>query len=359
MNNYSVTFSISGYYFQILTHDERLLEKQVHHIRKFCITSPVENVPNKVDIVKIEYLENLELFKNERNKFFKNKIRIVQSFEGIFHLKYEEKGKEYFCQLGNEWILVKKSKNSYVVLGNGVNETTKYVFRIIREMVVRKQEEQGKIFMHATGIVYKDIGLAILGNKKSGKTTFFTKILEKHNASIISNDRVFFYKSGKGFYMDYFPIPVVYRAGTVINSEPLKEFIIEQKKYSLSKDFMKGEEGLPVALTDLPQIFRGIELKEKHSLDVIIFTRFHLEWEKEYIVKTLSYLETVQSLMEVCFTPIDYESKRKEWLYYRQISEYEMEEIAFQLIEEISKNIRAIYVEFGKNVDINDVLKKL
>ena len=34
MNNYSVTFSICGYYFKIVTHEERLMEAQKRHIRK-------------------------------------------------------------------------------------------------------------------------------------------------------------------------------------------------------------------------------------------------------------------------------------------------------------------------------------
>ena len=44
MNNYSVIFSILGYYFKIITHDKRLLEEQVKHIKKFCITNPVPNM---------------------------------------------------------------------------------------------------------------------------------------------------------------------------------------------------------------------------------------------------------------------------------------------------------------------------
>lgn len=99
MNNYSVTFSILGYYFIIITHKKQLLDEQVRHIKKFCITDPTkETIPRNADITTLKYIEDSELFQTVRKKFDNYKTEIVKSFEGIFHLKFIEGRREYFCQ---------------------------------------------------------------------------------------------------------------------------------------------------------------------------------------------------------------------------------------------------------------------
>ena len=83
MNNYSVIFSILGYYFKIITHDERLLKEQVKHIKKFCITNPVANI-NISNCTTLEYIENADMFANVRKNFDVYPTETIKSFEGIF-----------------------------------------------------------------------------------------------------------------------------------------------------------------------------------------------------------------------------------------------------------------------------------
>lgn len=329
MNNYSVTFSILGYYFQIITHEFRLCREQVKHIKKFCTTKVQKATKETKITATIEYIEDEKHFNQIRKEFEKHDTKIVQSFEGTFFLKYADAWKEYFCQLKDEWILIKNNNQSYVVIGNGVNKTTKYPFRLIREIILRKQEEAGKIFMHATSMVVNGKGIAVLGNKKSGKTTFFTKTLEKHEAEIISDDRVFFYKDGSEFKMEYFPVSVVYQDGTVFS------------------------------LADLPNIFEGISLRERARIDALVFVKFHPKWDREFDCKSLDMVETIPLLMDTCFTPIDYESKRKEWVYFRKVSGDVLCDNASNLIVEMSRGIKAYFVEFGKNADVDQILREI
>ena len=361
MNNYSVTFSICGYYFKIVAYDERLMKKQKRHIEKFCI----KEVENDVEIntenitATIEYIENYNAFCLFKESFNTYNTEIVQSFEGIFHLKYTENKKEYFYQIGNEWILIKNNDKFYTVIGDGIKETTKYPFRIVREIFVRKQEEAGKIFMHGTALKIDRKGIAILGNKQSGKTTFFTKIIEQNSAEILSNDRIFFYKDGTKVNMDYFPIPVVYRKGTIVNSRKLNKYVIEENHYCEEKEFGNIDTGLTVPLTDMPAIFDGVTLKETANVNLILFTKINLNWNKEYEIHRLTELEAVTSMLDTCFTPIDYESKRKEWIYFRKSCYCNLAKKANFLIRDIA-NVSIVYkIEYGKNVDINNVLSDI
>ena len=356
MNNYSVTFSILGYYFKIITHNERLLDEQKKHIKKFCIAEQEETNVRRKTTATIQYVEDMSFFRMLRKKFDTRKTEIVQSFEGIFHLKYEEDGRQYFCQLGNEWILIKNDDESYVVVGDGATKTTKYPFRLVREIVVRKQEEAGKLFMHATGMVVDGKGIAILGNKQSGKTTFFTKVLDAHDAEVISNDRVFFYRNNSVFKMDYFPIPVVYRFGTVANSKGLNKHILEADYCSENDGFWNSDDALPLPLTDLPMMFDGVFLRETGNLNLLLFTKFHIDWNEEYICKKLTPLEVIPQLMETCFTPIDYESKRKEWAYFRKVPTTELEFNANAVITDIASNVDSYFIEFGKKANVTKIL---
>ena len=361
MNNYSVTFSICGYYFKIVTHEKRLMEAQKRHIRKFCIKEVEDNAEINTENITatIEYIENYNAFYSFKEVFNTYNTEIVQSFEGIFHLKYTENKKEYFCQIGDEWILIKNNDKSYVVIGNGIEDTTKYPFRIVREIFVRKQEEIGKIFMHGTALEIDGKGIAILGNKQSGKTTFFTKIIEQNCAEILSNDRIFFYKDGKKFNMDYFPIPVVYRKGTIVNSRKLSKYVIEEKHYREEKEFGNIYTGLTVPLTDMPSIFDGVTLKETTNVDLILFTKINLNWDKKYEIHRLTEMETVTSMLDTCFTPIDYESKRKEWIYFRKSCYCNLAKKANSLIRDIANVSIAYKIEYGKSVDINSVLNDI
>ena len=69
--------------------------------------------------------------------------------------------------------------------------------------------------------------------------------------------------------------------------------------------------------------------------------------------------EAKKLLDAVCFTPIDYESDRVEWIYFRKTSFEDLSKNANQLTADLSTKVKIIWVEFGKNADINRILKQL
>ena len=54
-----------------------------------------------------------------------------------------------------------------------------------------------------------------------------------------------------------------------------------------------------------------------------------------------------------------YESNRVEWAYFRKTPFERLCKNADRLTTEISKKVKIIWVEFGRNVDINQFLEQL
>ena len=55
-------------------------------------------------------------------------------------------------------------------------------------------------------------------------------------------------------------------------------------------------------------------------------------------------------MKETCFTPIDYESFRKPWIYPRKKSDFEIKKDASLTIEKIICSTPIYTVKFGKNI---------
>lgn len=348
MNNYYVYYEILSYNFCIITHDLILLNKQIEHISKFCITPPIFN--KLENTINIEYIENKPLFNSLLNEFNTNAYEVLNTFEHERHYKLAINGSIYFLQPPNKYIVKKTNNYNFTVIGDGEKETIKYVFRIIREILVRFQENNSKFFFHATSLKINDKGISILGNSGSGKTTLFSSLLF-NECKILSNDRTFFYNNNGRFMMDYFPIPVVYKIGTVKNNESLNNYILKDNHYSLPNNFYLGKRSYPVPLTDIPKIFKKVSLIESTNLDILIFSKFILTKSNYIAIKELTPEDSLKLLKSVCFTPVDTESLRSEWIYTRNKTDLELYEDANKFLNALVISTKIFYLEFGREVN--------
>ena len=352
-----VSYSILGYIFTIVTNSPKLLTNQISHIAQFSYSKPMKPTSTSISI-EIEYIEDAKLFSELREKILNAKInQIILTFEKEYHLRATLDSNVCFMQLPDKYIVVKRTERSFVVIGDGIKDTTKYVFRLIREILVRLQENQNKIFMHATSLISNNYGIAVLGNAGSGKTTYFSKLLSVGHSSIISNDRTFFYFDEKPM-MDYFPIPIVYKVGAVSHNTNLQHHIIESGRYSLPEAFMQGKSSYPIPLTDVPGFFDDTNYCETSNLDLIIFSKIDFDNPHCFEARFLSNNEAIQLMTETCFTPIDRESLRSVWIYPRLKSDAELKVDADNLIKKIVMTVPVVYVCFGKDIEPYELYDK-
>ena len=103
-----------------------------------------------------------------------------------------------------------------MIVKNPEMDTHEFPFRIVREVLVRKMEDKGYIFTHATGFNVGGRGYCVIASSGGGKTTLMTKMLENSkNSKVLSNDRIFLKEENGFLKMRAFPIPIVYAMGKI------------------------------------------------------------------------------------------------------------------------------------------------
>lgn len=357
---YSYSLYFPNVEFKIQTNDKDIYIKQLKHILEFYI--PYEG--KKTKVINMEYIEDVNLFNKIIKEAKSQKSKSYQTFTNQVHKEYQgNDGEKYYIIDNQEYVCVKENDNSYKIITNGKEEGVKWLFRVIREILVRVNEENNGLYMHSTALNIDNSGIMILGNSGSGKTTLATKLLESNeDINFLSNDRVFMYAQDK-IKMEYFPIPIVYAMGTVKHCDALDRYfkntrILESrvgKKYEKSSDEVKVD----VPLTDISKIFPNCKMTPTSNIDLIIMAKMNKYIDKDFIFKKLSYKEKMVKLNQTCFTPYDWESLRLEWLYKRRLSMNDLVENKINTIDTIINNTEILELEYGLNISNKKLIKRI
>ena len=236
-------------------------------------------------------------------------------------------------------------------------------FRIIREIIVRKNEEKYGLFMHGTGVILNNKGNLILGNSGSGKTTLAIKLLNnKDNIQFLSNDRVFMYYNDNPT-IEYFPIPIVFAMGTVKNNIELDRYFkttrILENRAGKNYERSNVNDKVDVPLTDIEKIFKSISMKPTNILNNIIFSKLNKKDKKCLNIRELSKKEKIIKLNQTCFTMYDWESLRLEWIYNRKINQNDLIENKINTIEKIVDDVPIIELEYGFETEEKKLIKRI
>lgn len=317
-------------------------------------------VPCEKEIIcsyDILFEKNNDIFKKIYSKFNKEKSVIIDTFKNQTHFKNDNK----FLIDTEEYICIKEGEYNFCLFTKESRLSEKYLIRIIREILIRTLESNDYFYMHGTGIEIYDKGILLLGGSGSGKTTLTTKLNEIYiKEKYLSNDRVFL----NSYEMCYFPLPIVYSMGTVKSCKALDEYFISNKvleirrngNYSLAKSDTKCD----IPLTDINIIFPHIENTSSLYVDMILFPKLEGDYEKNIVkVNSISKSEIIRKLNDSNFTPVDTESKRKEWLVNRNISLEKIEENKRKLNEYILQNKKIFEIIYSKYSTKEEIVKEL
>ena len=346
--------------FNIITSNKEAYIKQLKHISQFYI--PYYGEPTRT--INMEYIEDINLFNKILEEAKLQETKSYQSFTNQIHKEYKNNnGEKYYIVDNQEYICMKENDDYYKIITDGKEEGIKWLFRVIREILVRINEENRGLYMHGTALNIDNNGILILGNSGSGKTTLATKMLEsEEDMKFLSNDRIFIY-SNNNQTMEYFPIPIVYAMGTVKNCETLNNYfkrtrILEARtgiKYEKSSDDTKVD----IPLTHLKEIFANCKMTPISNINLIIFPKLNKYSDKDYVIKKLSPKEQIIKLNQTCFTPFDWESLRLEWIYRRNMNMNDLVENKINTIDSIVKNTEILEIEYGFNVNSKKLVKRI
>ena len=344
--------------FNINTFNEKDYSKQIEHVREFYI--PCKIPKKEVKTINIDYSTDKYIFEKYLEECKKRKGKLYQSFENQVHKEIEipNSSKKIYLIDNEEYICIKDDDNNYIILTDGREQSIKWPFRILRELLVREREDEGNLFMHGTGISLNETGILLLGNSGSGKTTLAVEMISRdmEKKGFISNDRVFM-RDGK---MQYFPIPVVFASGTAKNNQYLDEYFREtrlyEKRTGKSYESTSNNDKVPVPLTDIENIFERIELESQRKIDTIIFPKINFSMGSSFRIEEMDTRKKYTSLDRTCFTPFDSESLRLEWIRKRKRSIDEIIENKYDVIQEIIHDKQLLQLEYGPTSDKKEII---
>lgn len=337
--------NIDGVVFNIFS---SRIEEILKYFEEF-ITSSNKEVITEYNIF---YENDIDLFKRLYKCFNKSECVEIDTFINQKHYKY----KNEFMIDNEDYICVKNDEKNYKLFVNGSNIGDKYLIRIIRELLIRTLENSGYFYMHGTGIEIFEKGILILGESGSGKTTFTTKLNEFITTQkFLSNDRVFL----KNDEMLYFPLPIVYSMGTVKGCNELNNYFVKTNALKRRNgNYYSASVGTKcdIPLTDISAIFPHIKNVSKLNLDVIIFPKIS---NGNLSINNLDSKDAINRLNASNYTPIDRESKRKEWLMYRNVSDEIIKKNKKLLNDYLIENKRILEVSFDVQSTNEQIVKEL
>lgn len=323
---HKVDFSLSKWNFTVHFNKE-----SDYKIYKEVIENSVYDMYHKKTTsnpIIINYINDKALYNDICINIANKDKQVISSFQNEFYDKYDN----VFVSSKNRYLIYRDNNTFNIICKE--NMIRPELIYIIREIYVRLQENDKGIFMHGNGIKINDEGLVIIGNSGSGKTTFMFKLFEgnKGNLKYLSNDRIFIKDNHE---MEYFPIPLILATGTARGIKPIFNYLKDKDKLydsSFSKDTLlngKENEKFELFKNYIPKIFPNCELEEKERVNRIIIPKINFN-DKKVKIEVLS---DYHKAMDMCFTPIDYESLRKPWIMDRNLSNEKLQENSERIIK--------------------------
>lgn len=352
---YSLVFSVSKWNFIVNFNDY-----QDYLFYKKQIETSINDMflkDNGVEPIVINYINSKEYFEMFDSISSKERKK-VQSFEN----EYYDQVDDLFISSKDRYLIKNNNNKSFDLLCSCHLERHELIY-LIRELVVRLEENNKSLFMHGNGLTIDGKGIILTGNSGSGKTTLMLKLFEGNpdKCGFLSNDRIFITQDG---HMDYFPIPIILASGTAKNLSLMREFLrkkgtLYDSEFDVSMlDSEKNDTKFAFFRNYIPQVYGNCELLERHKLDGIIIPK--IDFSRDEV--STGEVTDIQELHHMCFTPFDYESLRKPWIMKRDLTDVELFSISVKLLEEKIREGKVFSLKYNPNLSsevLQDEVKKL
>lgn len=214
-----------------------------------------------------EYIEgNWKIF-----PYYDNDMNLSSMFifEYVFDNISENEKREYMCDF---------TRNAIAILEpSSILEKLQITMRLCRD-IIKNLNKRNMLFLHGGMIVYRDKGICILGEKKSGKTSTILSFLS-NKADFIVNDDLSISVHNSGKLIGYgWPRAISVRKDT------LDKIFTKEKGKSIerfiglhpdnAKETYEGHTFIYV--DELEKLFQ-CRIRRCFSVDAIIFPEFHNE----------------------------------------------------------------------------------
>jgi len=164
------------------------------------------------------------------------------------HVVIRNSSAEQFCFEGDtasknsiEWIHCPSTKTALLFYHEEktivafITSSSHYqIVDLIRCLVINNEEYKGTMILHASGVVYNDSGIAFVGSKGAGKTTFSLDLAKQEGVYFFSGDKLFLRLQNDGIVMHPWPDYPHVGTGTIYADNTMLAGLIK-KGYNISR----------------------------------------------------------------------------------------------------------------------------
>lgn len=225
-----------------------------------------------------------------------------------------------------------------------ISNDSKYApYHLILELYLRVCEENGIYIFHGNGIKMDDNGINIIGHSHSGKTTLMSKLfqIDGVDKAFLSNDRVLI-GSDKTLY---FPLEINLDRNTISNDQNLLGKIDNNnpKIYVKPKTFVS--------------CYPDLRYVDNIRNNCFLIPRIDLKSTMRINVKEVGREEAISALEESCFSIVDRECKRDNWIKEEDLPK-KVEGVT-SLLSTLTEQYRFLSVEYGCDLRGEKIYEKI
>lgn len=226
----------------------------------------------------------------------------------------------------------------HVLVRPGAERGERYLMRVIRETVLRCQEERGWAVFHAAATAVGDRGILIAGPSGAGKTTVLTALAAHAGADLIASDRAAV-TDGAAFVVGA-PLSVRIAAGT-LSAVPADTSLT---RTPLPPAVFGSGFKVAVSPADFGRAF-GTSVVETAALRLVLLPRLTDDGRRPTAL-ALGADTARRLLTSACCTPRD-EDWLCPWLADRPVSIESLAEQATRLIDSVVASVPVIRLQAG------------
>ncbi len=188
--------------------------------------------------------------------------------------------KSRLFRLGDDEHFIADETRTNIVMNKQENRVDVYfstessiqLIELIRDLIVKNEESQGTLILHASAVLVEDSGIAVVGSKGSGKSTMLLELLSAGDCSLISGDKCFITVTDDRLRINGWPDYPHLGAGTVARFPALRSLV--EDVYGLDAATMHPDKKIlidPARFAETLSIRFG---RGDYALDTCIFPRF-------------------------------------------------------------------------------------
>ncbi|MCA1441941.1 hypothetical protein I6F07_17315 [Ensifer sp. IC4062] len=249
---------------------------------------------------------------------------------------------------------------SGVLVASIATAPKRYLLRLIRDAMIRIDEDSGWILVHAASAMLSQRGVLVAGDSGAGKTTLLCHLLAL-GSGYISNDRTLLGKAAD-WSLRGIPTPARIGKGTALASPALRLLLSEHRdppKRDWIKSIVQSKAKVELSPREIQSAF-GCDVITQATLSLVMLPRIISgDQSRRVNIRTLRPEEALAGLASSVFTPQD-ESWRP-WMSHRKTWSIELGLHALQMMTTLASEVRVVEVEYAAGAlptDLEGCLKE-